>query len=175
MAFTTPITWESQLVTVNQFNEQIRDNMRALKDPPGGVSYVSARNYALDASGSWQPVDTGLVVGNLLRQVTVTDNSTVVARVMGQLVLGNNAAQIGFGISVGGVQYFPASGLGVIRGGAVTNISATVFPVNLTFILTAQSAGTNAYRLDWFGTHTVTTLLSTTGYYTMFSVREMPS
>jgi len=174
MAWTTPRTWAAELVSVSAFNTHIRDNLNFLKDPEGQVSLVSARNFSLDTSGTWSLVDTGDIEGLFRHTLAVTNDSIVNARFAGQILLGNNVAQIGFGVSVNGTQYFPTSGLSVIRGGNVTNISATLFPVNLELLLTAQSAGNNVYRLSWFGTHVATTLLSTGGYVSQFSVKEMP-
>lgn len=172
MAFTTPVTWQSQLVTVAQFNEQIRDNMNALKEPPRGLSYVSARDYSLDTSGAWSLVDTGDVNGHFRHTITVTDDSTVTVQFIGQVRHINNNGRVGFGVSVDGTQYFPASGIAFNAAGGLAGASALIFPVSFSVKLTGQVAGSHTYRLTWFGTNTATTLHATAGHIAQFAVTE---
>lgn len=173
MSWTTPRTWASELITTTIMNAHIRDNLNALKDPPGAVSYVSARDYQIDTSGAWSNVDTGDVDAHFRHTLTVADD-TVTVRFVGQVQPVNNVARVGFGVSVDGTQYFPASGIAFIAGGNVTNASAMVFPVGFEVVLTGITAGSHTFRLTWFGTHTATKILATAGHFAMFSVKELP-
>lgn len=173
MSWSTPRTWASELIDATIMNTHIRDNLNALKDPPGAVSYVSARDYQVDTSGAWSNVDTGDVDAHFRHTLTVADD-TVSVRFAGQVQLVANAARVGFGVSVDGTDYFPASGICYIAGGGVTTISAAVFPVGFEVVLTGITAGSHTFRLTWFGTHTATKILATAGHMAMFSVKELP-
>lgn len=60
-AWTSPITWSSSLVTVAQFNEQIRDNLFALKTPPSDVNIVDATPDFTTASTTFVNVSNGTI------------------------------------------------------------------------------------------------------------------
>lgn len=154
MAFVAPITWSSQLVTVAQFNEQIRDNMRALKDPPSGLSYVSARNYQVAGVGAWTAIDTGLVDGHFQHTITVVGDR-VKCEFRGSLNPKTNNGELGFNVAVDGVEYFPGAGIHFID---PTAQSAATIPLFWEAILTGITAGSHVFRVDWSATHTAFTL-----------------
>lgn len=68
MAWTTPITWQSQLVTVAQFNEQIRDNLNALKNPPSARAAIDESANYNTTSLTFTGVDT--TEGKFLHTIT---------------------------------------------------------------------------------------------------------
>lgn len=81
MAYVTPITWDvDQLVTAEELNEQIRDNISALKTPPTDtVELDEASDYTTN-SASW--VD----VGAALSLTLTTTGGDVMVGFMGTLV-----------------------------------------------------------------------------------------
>lgn len=150
MAWVAPITWTTQLVTVANFNEQLRDNMNALKTPPSGLSYISGRDYQVAGLNAFTAVDTALVDGHF--QHTITVAGTVVKVVFnGSLHPKVNNGQIAFNIAVNGVDYFPSPGYAVLD---PTAMSANIIPISFSPMLTGITPGSNTFRLDWSATHT---------------------
>jgi hypothetical protein len=144
MAWTSPTTWAAALVTVSQFNEQIRDNFRAIKNPPSGHSLVSARNYVVAGAGAWTAVDTGLVAGHLQHAVTVAE-TRVVASFRGTIEPRNNTGELGMNISVDGTPYLP--GAGILWDASA--LSGRAFPIYWTLTLTGLTPGSHTFRVDW--------------------------
>lgn len=56
MAWTEPITWSNVLSDASDFNEQIRDNLLALKQPPT-AHYEANQGSNYSTSGTWANID----------------------------------------------------------------------------------------------------------------------
>lgn len=145
MAWTTPATWAAALVTVSQFNTQIRDNLRALKNPPSGHSLVSARDYVVAGAGAWTAVDTGLVAGHFQHAVTVAETRVQVL-FNGTVRAQNNTGLLGWNISVDGTPYFPGNGIAFWD---ASGLSGRAMPISFTRTLTGLTPGSHTFRLDW--------------------------
>lgn len=173
MAWTSPVTWTPTLVTVAMMNSGIRDNLNALKTPPSGLSYVSARNYQVAGVGAWTAVDTALVDGHFQHNITIA-GSVAKAVFRGSIQPKINNGEIGFNVSVGGTPKLP--GAGIIWD--ATAMSANVMPIYFEVILTGLTPGANTIRLDWSATHTAFLLYGsgTVARFTppMFYVVEAP-
>lgn len=172
MAWTTPVTWVSQLVTVAQFNQQIRDNLNALKSPPSGLSYVSGRDYQIAGLGAFTAVDTALVDGHFQHTVTIA-GAVAKVELFGSIHPKVNNGAMAFNIAVNGNGYFPSPGIGYFD---MTALSANIIPVQMSLILTGLTPGANTFRVDWSGTHTAIKFecTGTDGSPAMFYVTEAP-
>ena len=149
MAWSSPITWTPVLVTVAMMNSGIRDNLNALKSPPSGLSYVSARDYGVAGVGAFTAVDTGLVDGRFQHTVTIAGTFARVEALLPIHPKVNNG-QIAFNVDVDGTPYFP-NGIGLWD---ATAQSANTHPISLRAMLTALTAGSHTFRLSWSATHT---------------------
>lgn len=148
-AWSDPITWTPTLVTVAQMNSGIRDNLRALKSPPSGLSYVSARDYSVAGLNAFTAIDTGLVDGRFQHTVALAGTFLRVEALLPIHPKVNNG-QVAFNVAVNGVDYFP-NGFGLWD---ATAQSANTHPIALRALLTGLTAGSNTIRLDWSATHT---------------------
>ena len=174
MAFTLPATWQSQLVTVAQFNQQIRDNMNALKDPPGAVSYISA-NYTGASAATFANVDPNDVDGVFRHTLTLYGTFCSV-RFAGTMHYGNANANGALNISVNGNDYFPFnSGFQRWNMNAVAAGGGVYMPLSFDVLLTGLTAGANTVRLRWAVSHTATRLVGSGDAGAMvFAVKELP-
>lgn len=149
MAWNSPPAYSATLQTVTAFNTYIRDNLLALKDPPSGLSYVSARNYQVAGVGAWTAVDTALVDGHFQHTVQVR-GTWAKAVFRGSIHPKVNNGDIGFNVNVNGTPWLP--GAGIIWD--ATAMSGNVIPVCFEVIITGLTPGGNVFRLDWSATHT---------------------
>ncbi|MGP1665288.1 MAG: hypothetical protein ACTS5I_05125 [Rhodanobacter sp.] len=123
--------------------------MIALKDPPSGLSYVSARNYQVAGVGAWTAVDTALVDGHFQHTIAVAGDRAKVA-FRGSIQPKVNNGEIGFNVAVNGTPWLP--GAGILWD--ATAMSANVLPISFEVIVTGLTPGNNTFRLEWSATHT---------------------
>lgn len=172
MAWISPPVWSASLVTVTAFNQYVRANMIALKDPPSGLSYVSGRDYQIAGLNAFTAVDTALVDGHFQHTIALA-GSVAKVEFFGSLHPKVNAGQMAWNIAVDGTDYFPSPGIGYSD---LTALSANILPVAFSFMLTGLTPGSRTFRLDWSGTHTAIKLECTgaDGSPAMFYVVEAP-
>lgn len=140
MAWTSPITWASELVTVPVFNAQIRDNLIALKDPPSGVTYNHGADISI-SSTSFANVDAGLAQTIVVAGTQVAVGFSGTARPSS-----STERRLYFNVSVDGSDYFPDDGIFACGNGAVTNSIDMLFAINFLVWLTV-SPGSRLFRL----------------------------
>lgn len=172
MAWVSPPAWSANLVTVTAFNQYIRANTLALKDPPSGLSYVSGRDYQVAGLGAFTAVDTALADGAFQHSIAIAGNFAKVT-FLGSVQPKVNNGQLAFNIAVGGVDYFPGRGIAMWD---ATAQSGNVMPIAFTVMLTGLSPGANTFRLEWSATHTAFLLqcTGTSASPAMFYVVEAP-
>ena len=144
MAWTAPATWTATLVTVAQFNEQIRDNMLALKSPPSdnyesneGADYTST-------STAYADVDTT----DFTLSITTTGGDVVVG-FHGLVNLGSAAANsVHFDVTMDGTQIGGDDG---ITADVFINTSGATDTKSMSFtrLVTGVSAGAHTFVLRW--------------------------
>lgn len=140
--WTTPRTWaDNDLVDAADLNEQLRDNLEALKDPPSD-SYVAdeATNYATDST-SWVDVDDT----NMALQIT-THGGDIMIGFHGNLKRkSGNADYACFNVDYNGSKV--AGGDGILASSQVGPGVPT--PVSFVRLLTGLDAGTYTFKLQW--------------------------
>lgn len=173
MAWTDTITWTSSLVTVAQFNEQIRDNMDALKDPP--TDYVDVNEGADYTTTSTSFVDID-AAGNPDLSLTITTGGGDVFVSFHGTFSHNNAA---------GVVYLDFTVDGTLHGGDDGIIMGRLHGVadrllTLSFVryVTGLAAGSHTFVLRWkisTGTGTLYAGAGTSSFdvHPQFLVREI--
>lgn len=144
MGYTTPITWNSSLVTVAQMNEQIRDNLNALKDPPTDSYDVNEGADYTTTSTGFQNVDTT----DLAMSITTTggdimvhfhgtvDNGSINTRVYFDLFSNTLGGRVG---GDDGIVYIQMP----------TSTSGQGHSVSFTRLITGFGAGTHGFTLQW--------------------------
>lgn len=140
MAWTAPATWTASLVTVAQFNTQIRDNLLALKDPPSGHTQYHGADISI-TSTSFANVDA-----NLAHTIVVAGTEVLVS--FSGVIRTNSALErrCYFNVSVDGTDYFADDGLIAVGNGAVTASSDMLFPVSFAVWITV-TPGSRIFRL----------------------------
>lgn len=130
--WTQPITWEvDQLVDEGHLNEQVRDNLEWLKDPPT-ASVTLAANVATTSTAF---VDVpGLAL-------TLTTSG-------GSVLVGFAGAA---GNTVGSTVVFDVVVDGVGQGGpdGICGSSAGVIPMSFVWLVEGLSAGAHTIKLQW--------------------------
>lgn len=167
--WTAPITWSGALVTENNLNEQIRDNLTFLKDPPTDSYEVNEASDYTTTSTAFVDVDStdlsfsietagGDVFAHLHAWVAIPDTNAVFFEldVDGSPVGGDDGI-------IGANESFTGSG-GV--------------PVCFTRRITGLAAGTHVFTLQWKVTGGTATMYAGAGtsnrdVHPQFWVREM--
>lgn len=157
MAWTTPITWTSSLVTVAQFNEQIRDNFNYLLTPNATqiVRYAGA-NYSITNVQTLQDIDSTNLTVDLL-----TNGGHILIGLGGTMNSDINNAGAFFDFTLDGSAVGGVSGLALAR---IATNTTHYQNVEVTVLVTGRPATTYTIRPQWksFGTGT-TTLFATSG------------
>lgn len=138
MVWTTPQTWTAALVTVAEFNEQIRDNLDALKDPPSDKYLVNEGSDYSTSSTSYVNVDAtdlALTITTFGGDIVVHFHGTV----------NNSGAGSYFDVDVDGVRYGGDDGIIRVIGGIGSQTSATSF----TILIEGLSAASHTFTLQW--------------------------
>lgn len=146
MAWTDPKTWTAALVTVNDLNTHIRDNLNWLKAPTSGQ--VTLANAITTTSTSWADA-TGL-------SVTMTTNGGNVLVLFTAMAThsGGTANNPYFNLEVDG------AGIGGTDGVVAKSNTGTVPDnVSFTWVVTGLSAASHTFKIRWkVGTGTGTLL-----------------
>lgn len=140
MPFTTPKTWAvDELLTANDMNTHIRDNLAALKDPPSAI-YDGGTLTHTTTSSTFADVDAV----NLKLSVTITGD-TVLIGFVGECSSASSASVLGLDITVNGVSV--TGGEGVIR----SHYLQTGETENVSFVWreTGLVAGKKEFRLQF--------------------------
>lgn len=130
--WTQPITWEvDQLVTEGDLNEQVRDNLEWLKDPPRAAVALAA-NIATTS--------TAFVDAPGLTLTLTTAGGALLVGFTG--VAGNTGgATVVFDLAVDGASQGGMDG--------VTGSNAGVVPVSFVWLVEGLAAGAHTVRLQW--------------------------
>lgn len=143
MGFTDNITWTNTRVTKNQMNEQVRDNLLALKFPPSASYIASGRltDYST-TSTSFADVDST----NMDLSITTTGdgaggNADVMIALTGALYSASSIS-IFFRILRDGVAINADDGLGVSLASGLRCASFMFLDRNVT-------PGNHEYKLQW--------------------------
>lgn len=172
MAYTTPKTWSSELVTVTDMNTYIRDNMLALKDPPSD-------NYESDEGADYTTTSTGWAQVDADWALTITTTG-------GDVMLGfvcsadNNTAgeQLYFNVYVSSLATRVVGDDGICTFEMPTSTTSRPQVVSFMFLLTGLSAGSHTFTLQWKvsgGTGKIYAGAGTSGYdvHPQFWAREV--
>lgn len=173
MAWVTPITWSSALVTVAQFNEQIRDNMNALKSPPTdyvdvneGADYTTTSTSFADVDAAGNP-DLSLTITTAGGDVMVSFHCTVTHSAV--------AGSIYLDFTVDGTRNGGDDGILRVQGHGVADR-----PMAMTFVryVTGLAAGSHTFVLQWKTSGATATLYAGAGtsafdLHPQFFVREI--
>jgi hypothetical protein len=157
-------------VTVAQFNQQIRDNLLALKNPPTQVASPSD-NYTT-SSTTFVDVDTD----DFRCDVTLAGTVALVWFVCAVQHTDTNGS-INFNISVDNVDQYGDDGIFGVRPMDFTTSHRT--PVTIVHRLTGITPGTRTFRMRWKTSGATATLLSHGAsinggnFYTQFGVTEL--
>lgn len=130
--WTQPITWEvDQLVTEGQLNEQVRDNLEWLKNPP---------RAAADLAANIATTSTAFVDAPGLALTLTTAGGALLVGFTG--VAGNaTGATVVFDLVVDGVSQGGLDG--------VIGSSAGVVPVAFVWLVEGLAAGAHTVKLQW--------------------------
>jgi hypothetical protein len=173
MAFTAPSTFTAgQLITANDLNTQLRDNLIALKDP-NSASYIlnESSDYATTSNAF---VNVDATAGKLSLSITLAVQADVFIFFTGS-VESSAAARANFDIAMDGTRIGGDDGL-LIVGMNTINLS---MPVSLTFLKTAVPAGSHTFNLQWKTNTGTLTMYAGAGtanqrdIHPQFIVREM--
>ena len=167
MAWTSPITWTSALVTVAQFNEQIRDNMLALKDPPFDVVNVNEGADYTTTSTSFVSIDDA---GDPDLSLTITTGGgDVLVSFSGSLT--NNSGINYLDFTVDGTRFGLDDGILRMQSASANAVSFAVWVEGL-------AAGAHTFVLQWkvsagTGTMYAGAGTSNSDIHPQFSAREV--
>jgi hypothetical protein len=165
MAWTAPRTWSNEVVTAAKWNVDVRDNLRALKDPPSANYELNeGSNYTKSTGTGFADIDATL--GKLSLQITTTGGD-IMASFTGTLAI-SDGSLVRLAFSLDGVTQSVESGL----------VSTTPITVNLTQLMTSVAAGSHTINVQWLrssGTITLYAGAGTASYdvHPQFWVREL--
>ncbi len=141
--WTNPITWNvDQLVTNDDLNEQVRDNLEYLLSPNHDrIIRDNGGDYAITNIGAFQDIDS-----TNLSVTLVTHGGPVLAHFQG-IARTNGPANPGhFDIAVNGTRIGAAHTLGLLSIGTDTGVWETV---SMLALVTGLAAGTHIFRPQW--------------------------
>lgn len=172
MAWTSPHTWSvSELVTSTKLNEQLRDNMLALKDPPTDLYNVNEGADYTTTSDTFTNVDA-----TDLSLTIDTAGGDVLVTFFGSVRNTNAAGGFALNFTVDGVAFAAEDGL--ISTGA-SSITGSL-PVAFAAWVQGLSAGSHTFNLQFkrmggAGTVEIFAGAGTSGHdiHPQFAVREV--
>jgi hypothetical protein len=170
MAWTSPATWTAALVTVSQFNQQIRDNLNALKSPPVAVA-EPASNYTITTTG-FADVDTD----DFKCEVTLAGTVALVW-FNGTVQHSDTGGTVNFNVSIDNVDAVANDGIICVR--PMDFSTSHRMPVSFVYRITGITPGTRTFRLRWKTSGATATLLANGGsgnagdVHTQFGVVEL--
>lgn len=138
--WTAPITWSGALVGVDNLNEQIRDNLTFLKNPPFD-------SYEFNEGADYSTSSTTFV------DVDATDLSKTVETAGGRLyvhlhasvLIPSSTAKIYFELDIDGAPVGGDDGILVLLPAATTAIET----VDFTRVIEGLAAGNHVVKLQW--------------------------
>jgi hypothetical protein len=141
--WTTPITWSvDQLVTNDDLNEQVRDNLEYLLSPNHQqIIYNNGGNLTITNVVSFQDIDSA--------NLTITLNThggPVLVRFMGSGRSNGTSNPCSLDLTVDGTRVGAAHTLGLLTLGIE---GASWIPVNLSLLITGLAAGPHIFRPQW--------------------------
>src|SRR5574341_1289364 len=147
--WTAPITWTSALVTVDQLNEQVRNNLEYLFSPNSDVTDYDEGTDKTTTSTSFVAVDTAGAPD--LRATLVTEGEDVAVSFLAEVQITNSGSVEGnanFNILVDGTTLAIADD-GIF--GAGDNVANAIFYelVSFRIIIAGLSAGTHTFDVMW--------------------------
>lgn len=169
-AWTSPMTWTASLVTVTQFNQQIRDNLLALKNPP--TQTAMPNNIFTTTSASYVDIDTN----EFKCEITIA-GSVVLFWFVATVQHSDSGGIINFNISVDNVNQYGDDGLLCIR--PMDFSTSHRMPVTIVHRLTGLTPGTRVFRMKWKTSGATATLHAHGGatnganVYSQFGVTEL--
>jgi len=169
-AWTSPTTWTATLVTVAQFNQQIRDNLLALKSPP--VAIAMPNDIYTTSSTSFVDIDTD----DFSCSVTFAGSVALIWFVC-TLQHSDTGGIINFNISVDDVNQYGDDGIACIRPMDFT--TSHRMPVTIIHRLSGITPGTRNIRMKWKTSGATATLHAHGGggnganIYSQFGVVEL--
>ena len=161
------MTWASVLVTVAQFNEQIRDNMLALKDPPFDVVNVNEGADYTTTSTSFVSIDDA---GDPDFSLAITTGGgDVLVSFCGTLT--NNSGINYLDFTVDGTRFGLDDGIVRMQGAVANAVAFSVWVEGL-------AAGAHTFVLQWKVSAGTGTLYAGAGtsnndLHPQFSAREV--
>jgi hypothetical protein len=169
--WTTPKTWvEGYLVDEDDLNEQLRDNLDALKEPP-------TDSYVCDEASDYTTTSTSFVdvdATNLSLTITTTGGDVMVGffGTVEHSAASSNA--IRFDVDLDGSVIGGDAGLA----GMNFSVSDQRLTVSFVYLVTGLSAGTHTFKLQWETASATATLFAGSGHATFdvhpqFWVREV--
>jgi hypothetical protein len=141
--WTTPITWNvDQLVTNDDLNEQVRDNLEYLLSPNHQqIIRDNAGNYTLTNTLTFQDIDST----NL--SITLdTHGGPVLVRFMGSAHSNGTGNPCHLDITVDGTRVGAAHTLGLLT---LAVDAAAWIPVSMAILITGLAAGSHIFRPQW--------------------------
>jgi hypothetical protein len=170
MAYTTPKTWTNEPLIAADLNTHLRDNLEALKDPPGANYECNEVADYSTTSASFVDVDaTNLALS------MITNGGDVMLHFHGVVAhsLLNTNSVVQFNIDVDGSPHAANDGIMAVY---CINGAANV---SFTRLITGLAAGSHTFKLQWknyiSGTATLYAGAGTTKYdvHPQFWVREV--
>ncbi len=146
MPFTTPKTWAvDELLTANDMNTHIRDNLAALKDPPSDL--IVRDNGALYSTTSTTIV--AIDSTNLRASITTTGGDVWVHFTGTIHADQTNGRQASFDLSIdGGKAHYTE--LGYASGYQSMAVASTICQaVNIDFLISGLAAGAHTFDIMW--------------------------
>jgi hypothetical protein len=134
MSWTQPKTWSSEPLTSSDLNTHLRDNLEALKDPPGDNYILNQGSDYSTTSTSWVDVDST----NL--SFTLTTNG------------GDLMVHIHLPVTGTGIAFFDLDLDGSRVGGddgIARNAAGGISIVSFTRLISGLAAGTHTVKLQW--------------------------
>lgn len=165
MAWTQPKTWTSEPLTSGDLNTHLRDNMEALKDPPGD-------SYVADESTNYSTTSTSFVdVDSTNLSFTITTNGGDVL-FHGHWTASLTAGFAFYDIEVDGVRV--GGDDGIVRHSTGSGSETLSF----TRLITGLSAGSHTFKMQWRTTSGTITMYAGAGtsnndVHPQFWVREV--
>ncbi len=167
--WTPPATWTvNQLVTAGDLNEQVRDNMEWLKNPPMGFR-------KLDEGADYSTTSTSFVIADILVGATLdVVGGNVLVGFSGTVeVTGTNLVYLDV-VRAGAGRVGGDDGIVVCR----RQTSGSLYPCSFTYLITGVPAGSQTFRLMWKvsgGTATLYAGAGTSSFdvHPMFWAREV--
>lgn len=136
MAYTTPRTWTEELVTASLLNEQLRDNMVALKDPPTDAHDINEGADYTTSANTWADIDS-----TDLSSTITTTGGDVLLWFVGTVNVTSGRGHFDF--TVDGTRVGGDDGLVRTPGASVVAI------VPLIYLVRDLAAGQHTFRVQW--------------------------